>query len=215
MTALATPRQIAAIHTLAKTLGLDEDLRRAVIAAEAGGKRSCSELNFLEAGRVVERLKQEQSKTARCAFKGRSNASQARGARVVDGAYGPKLKALWLSAYNLGVVRERTDAALLAFCERQTGIAHPRWWRESAVAAKAIEALKAWMTREAGVVWPPRGADIADVKLAVIAAQCRRIEARGQTPCLCLGDLDLDDAMQTLGRQLRAATGSKKGARHG
>lgn len=195
--AAANARQIAAIHTLAKALGLPDDLRRDVIAAEARGKRSARDLSFEEAGRVIERLKGEQTKTPE------HQAQLARGARRMDGPYAPKLRALWISAWNLGLVRDNSDRALCAFIERQTGVSHPRFLRESREAAKAIEALKAWMRRDAGVRWPAPGADVVDVKLAVIESQCARIEALGETPIRSLVDVDFDDVSATLGFQLR------------
>jgi hypothetical protein len=205
-TAVST-RQIAAIHTLSKALGLPEDLRRDIIAVEAGGKRSTSELTFAEAGRVIERLKGEQAKTSPAA-----NVPTPAGAVRMDGPYAAKLRALWISAWNLGLVHDNTDRALCAFIERQTKISHPRFLRESHEAAKAIEGLKAWMRRDAGVKWPPPGSDIADVKLAVIDAQCARIEQLRLTPIRSLVATDFDEVAASLGFQLRKALKTKGGA---
>lgn len=196
----ASARQIAAIHTLARALGLDEDCRRAVIAAECGGKRSSAELTIVEAGRVIERLRAERGQMAPAApLPGHPRA------RRIDGPWAGKLRALWITGYNLGVVRDRTDAALLAFCERQTGIARPEWWRESIVAARAVEGIKAMCAREAGMRWPPATAPAAAIKEAVIAAQCARLAALGEVPAARHVDATLDDVAQTLGRQLRRA----------
>jgi phage gp16-like protein len=187
----ASPRQIGAIHAIAAKAGLDDDTRRDVIERETG-KRSAAELTLVEAGRVIEHLK------------GLAPAANAKGAVRLDGPYAGKLRALWISAWLLGVVRERADKALLAFVERQTGLSHTRWLREPADAMKAIEGLKKWIAREAGVEWPHgRNADIGDVKLAVIDAQRRRLAELGvavsERPIV-----SLDDEMQVLGRQLRA-----------
>ena len=43
---------------------------------------------------------------------------------------------------------------MIAFAERQTKIAHPRFLQSHKDAKKVIEALKDMMTREAGVEWP-------------------------------------------------------------
>ncbi len=60
---------------------------------------------------------------------------------------------MWIGAWNLGLVRNRDDKALIAFVERQTGIQHLNWLRDAADAAKAVEALKKWMERDGGVDW--------------------------------------------------------------
>ncbi len=73
----------------------------------------------------------------------------------LTGTYAPKLQALWLSAYNLGIVRDRKDSALLAFLKRQTGLDHTRFLHYQSDAAKVIEALKVWISREAGVDYTP------------------------------------------------------------
>ncbi|NJL09057.1 MAG: DUF1018 domain-containing protein [Methylacidiphilales bacterium] len=96
----------------------------------------------------------------------------------IDGPYGPKLRALWISAWNLGVVRDRTDAAMLAFVERQTRIQRTRFLRAAADARKAVEGLKAWISREGGVGWPASDDPLA-VRRAVIAAQWRRLVKLG------------------------------------
>lgn len=163
----ATAQQIGAIHGIARRLGLDTDTRRDVIAAVAGGKRSCADLSKAEAIRVIDRLKALQN-----------SATPAPGAADLAGPYASKLRALWLSGWHLGVVRERTDAALLAFLERQTGLEHTRFLSDAASARRVIEALKAWLAREAGVEWPASGS-VEQSKAAVWRAQQRRMAALG------------------------------------
>lgn len=168
----ASAAQIGAIHTIAKRLGLDEDTRRELIASVAGGKRSSRELTSGEAIRVIDRLK---------TIQGGGAGATATGARTMDGDYAPKLRALWLSGWHLGVVSDRTDAALLAFLERQTGLSHSRFLRDPKDARKVIEALKAWLARAAGVEWPTRaGADqVHQSKCAVHDALRSRLQAAG------------------------------------
>jgi phage gp16-like protein len=199
MAAHVSPRQIVAIHAIAKRAGLDDELRRDVIRLETG-KHSSRELTFAEAGRVIEKLK------AKLVVNNSLNggpAPAAHGAVKLDGPFAMKLRALWISGWNLGVVRDRTDKALCAFIERQTKVSHPRFLREPALAAKAIEGLKAWLAREAGVVWPPRDADVLDVKLAVVEAQTARLVALDQSPAT--DAVELDDIANILGARLRRA----------
>lgn len=194
----ATAAQIGAIHTIAKRIGLDEESRRDLIAATTG-KRSARELDMGEAIRVIDRLK---------TIQGGGSAPAAKGARTLDGDYAPKLRALWISGWHLGVVHDRTDAALLSFLERQTGIAHTRFLRSPADARKVIEALKAWLARAAGVEWPSeRGASVALSKCAVYSALRRRLTEAGadehmpDTSMMTEGEIDA--AIRTGGARLR------------
>lgn len=127
--------------------------------------------------------------------------------RKLNGPFAAKLVALWLSAWNLGITRNRHENALVAFVERQTGISHLRWVREQRDAHRAIDGLKLWIAREAGVEWPT----VADGngrghKVAVIAAQHRLlgsdhafIDDCGKTTA------QLDQLIAALGEQIRAA----------
>lgn len=158
----ATSRQIAAIHATAKAGGLDEAARREVMTAVAG-KASSRDLTADEAGRVIERLKALAP-------------SQRSPARRLDGRYASVLRALWLSGWNLGVVSNRRDEALIAFVERQTGIDHPRWLVDPADARKAIEGLKLWLKREAGVAW-------SDKHFVVHRDEAGQVRGYGDEPC--------------------------------
>lgn len=237
----ASSKQIGAIHALKARLGLDDAAYRDVFEGLTG-HRSAKALTRAQAAQVIDRLK-DLSGQPKGHFKapfasglpdelphgaGRSGAQQ------LDGAYAAKLRALWISAHDLGLVRDRTDAALLAFVARQTGIVHTRWLRDARDAAAVIEALKSWITREAGVVWPGRDADPLDIKRAVVTAQWMRLVQLGAVRLFIaekpLHDLDLyafevagkqgwqwfdgDDyaAVQSaLGRKLRQALARKAG----
>ena len=77
-----------------------------------------------------------------------------RGDALPPGSLSRVLIALWLSAWHLGVVRDRRTSALCAFVRRQTGCDAARFSNPSQI-ARAIEALKAWMARDGGVDWSP------------------------------------------------------------
>lgn len=207
--------QIGAIHAMAKRLGMDEDTRRAFLEAKTG-KRSSRDLTGIQAARVIEALKAQLPEPAP-----RRSAK-----RTVDGRYGPVLRALWISAWNLGIVENRQDEALIAFVERQTGLSHPRFLIEPADARKAIEGLKAWIAREAGVAWGTKylvylqdaegrslGLGRAPCpKRAVIKAQiaivCRQPEEEVGRPAMPLpgaGDAELDAQITYLGGLIRRA----------
>ncbi|MCZ7499351.1 regulatory protein GemA [Rhizobium sp. SA279] len=83
-------------------------------------------------------------------------ATRPNGRRKLDGRYVAKIQSLWIAAYNLGIIRERDDAAMTAFVKRQTGIDSAQWINKYSDAEKVVEALKAWITREGGVDWSDR-----------------------------------------------------------
>ena len=82
---------------------------------------------------------------------------RANGRAKLSGPYAAKLQALWIAGYNLGIVRDRDDAALEVFVKRQTGIERERWLRYADDADKVVEALKGWIAREGGVNWSDAG----------------------------------------------------------
>jgi hypothetical protein len=100
---------------------------------------------------------------------------------TAEGPFAKKLQALWISAYHLGVVRSRDDKAMIAFVQRQAKVSHTRFLTDPADAKKAIEALKSWLAREAGVEWPVKdeSAGAIDTKRAVAKAACRRMVEMG------------------------------------
>ena len=122
----------------------------------------------------------------------------------LSGPYAGKLQALWLSAYNLGIVRNRDDKALIAFVDRQTGIAHVKWVREAHHASKAIEGLKAWIAREAPIAWPDT-TDARTNKLAVIAAQYAILgnPFPADADAIWQGNAILDGIISGLGEEIR------------
>lgn len=128
---------LAAIHVANKQLGLDEDTARDLYE-RVTGKRSLREMNDRQLQLIVAEQRRQGFKPAE---------------KGLQGPFAKKLQALWIAAWNLGIVRDRHDQALLSFVKRQTGIEHTRFLLIAEDAAKAVEALKAWMTREAGVDW--------------------------------------------------------------
>lgn len=147
---------IAAINIAKQQLAMEEGDYRSLLQLVVG-KTSLREMSPAEHGRVLDAM----------AAKG-SNPKQR---KVLAGAYGAKLQALWLSGWNLGLVRNQDDQALLAFVRAQTGIDHTRFLRNSKDARKAVEALKGWLAR-GGVDWT----DHDDPKDCVIEAQLARID---------------------------------------
>ncbi|MAM10131.1 MAG: GemA protein [Rhizobiaceae bacterium] len=128
------------IHAISRKLGMDDEARRALYQ-RVTGKPTLTLMSGAEKDAVV------------AEFRRLGGDRRPDGRKKLSGPFAPKLQALWIGAWNLGIVENRDDKALLAFVKRQTGIDHTRFLYYADDAAKAIEALKAWMAREAGVDW--------------------------------------------------------------
>lgn len=168
MTALSQTR---AIHALRRQIPhyTDADYRSYLL--REFGVDSSTKLTRAQAGKVIETLKTLAGQ----------NSQVRRASETATGKYAGKLRALWISAWNLGIVRSRDDKAMLAFVARQTKLSHTRFLTDPADARKAIEALKSWIAREAGVEWPAmdQSDGFADTKREVARAACRRLVESG------------------------------------
>lgn len=104
-----------------------------------------------------------------------------------DGPWVSKLRALWRSAYWLGVVRNNGDAALAAWIVRQTGYGSARW-ATPGDSDRLIDAMKSWMAREVGVDWSPydgrgkMGRPKQFPAARVLEALWRRLHEYGEIP---------------------------------
>ncbi len=167
----------------------------------------------------------------------------ARGAVAPSGPDGPalpagpatrKLRALWISAFHLGIARERSDAALADWVCRRTGL-DADTGAASADLAGAARALEAWLARAAGVDWRPhlslgrdgRVRETRHPRARVLEAQWRLLHRRGLVRIgslaalgayaarhaglerldshLALTDSQADALIRHLGKRLRAA----------
>jgi hypothetical protein len=212
------PAQIKAIHVLKGQCGLsDADYRTHL--KERFKVVSSKALTFEQAGVLMDDLR---------GLGGRASARSS--ATRASGKFAPVLQALWLAGYNLGVVDNPDDAALLAFVRRQCKVDHDRFLTDGAEAAKAIEALKSWIGRDAGVKWATRseadrlGVTVANLnKQRVIRIVELRLVANGlpgfeAESFACLqnfpkikdcGDAALDKLTAKMGAMLRAKLGKR------
>lgn len=178
---------LAKIHIAKKELGLDDDTYRAVLERLTGHTSSakCSDAQLAD---LLAHFKAE-------GFKARSTARSTRvkvaGNRpLADAPHASKIRALWITLYELGVIADSSEAALAGFVRRQAKVEALQWLSPDQ-APRVIEALKRWATREAGVDWSPyritkywsggRGIAVEEdrPKLRVIEAQWRRLAALG------------------------------------
>ena len=164
---MTTTAQFRAIHAARRALGMEDDDYRGLLAARFKVVSS-RDLSDAQAGALIDELK---------GLGGGAPAGRSL-ARTASGRDAPVLQALWICAWNLGLARSRDDAAMLAFVERQTGLAHTRFLLDPTDAAKAIEGLKAWIARDGGVVWPAKG-EARLRKQAVARAIAARLQAAG------------------------------------
>jgi phage gp16-like protein len=188
---------LARLHVAKRDADLDEDAYRALMEAKTG-KRSARELSEAEIASVIDAI-------------------QPRRKRPSQNIYARKIEALWLSAWNLGVTRTKDEKAMRHFVERQTGLSHPNFVLSVAHAARAIEALKSWLAREAGVVWglypdePIRAVVEAQwhrlIKLDAVSGELADYAActTGKSSLTLNGRQDWLALSQALGRHLRRA----------
>lgn len=128
------------IYAGIRALGIQEEDDRRDLFERATGKRRLRQMTTADKDRVVAELR-------RLGFQGPTSR------KLLSGPYAKKLQALWIAGWNLGIVHNRNDEAIIAFVKRQTGLDHARWLRDPADAKKAVEALKDWLAREADVMW--------------------------------------------------------------
>lgn len=186
---------IKMIHVAKRELAMDDDDYRALLGrATKGRTTSLKEMSEPERQEAIEEMK-------RIGFEPKSSNGR------LAGPFASKLVALWLSGWNLGIVRNRHEHSLIEFVERQTGISHIHWVRHAGDAAKAIDGLKLWIAREAGVEWPTiANASPRCFKIAVIAAQHRLLGLGGRyVDNSGLTNAQLDQIIAALGEQIRAA----------
>jgi phage gp16-like protein len=163
-----TSKQIGLIRSLQHRASMDDDTYRQFLKSNFQVV-STKELSIAQAGRAIDRLKE---------MTGQASPAANGAVAGLDSAIGGKLRALWIAGWNLGLVRDRTDRAMLAFLERQTGVSHTRFLKHPADATAAIEGLKAWLARDGGVIWPH--AELRAQKQAICEAQWRRLVAIGE-----------------------------------
>ncbi|WP_306148927.1 MULTISPECIES: regulatory protein GemA [unclassified Roseibium] len=198
---------LARIHIAKKQLGFDDVTYRALLE-RITGKTSSKDMSDGERRQVLQEL------------------NRLSGATTASGRFAPVLRALWLAGYNLGVIGTRTDAALISFVRRQTGLDHTRFLHHGKDATAAIEGLKAWIRRQSGqdhlfVRQKGRPALLNNPRFQVVQAQWALLASLNAQPaaslsCYILKVTDHEDfaafskrdwfaVMNDLGKTLRRA----------
>lgn len=94
-----------------KKFSLDDDTYRAKLI-RITGKQSAKDMTEDERQKVLTVFRNE-------GFAPASATRRADGRQKLTGKFAKKLQALWIVAWNLGIVRERDDAAFVAFVSRR------------------------------------------------------------------------------------------------
>lgn len=139
---------IAAIKIAQKQLGLDDDTYRAKLKIITG-KTSTLLMTEPERQKVLKAFRSDGApKPAKVRQDGRD------GKHRLSGKYLPKMRALWIACWNLGIVEHRRDSALEKFAmgRQLPELSDIRFVYKPGDATSVIEALKAMLAR-AGVQW--------------------------------------------------------------
>lgn len=139
---------IAAIKIAQKQLGLDDDTYRAKLKVITG-KTSTLLMTEAERKKVLKAFRGDgAAKPVIAREDGRD------GKHKLSGKYLPKMRALWIACWNLGIVEQRRDSALEKFAmgRQLPELSDIRFVHKPGDASSVIEALKAMLAR-AGVQW--------------------------------------------------------------
>lgn len=180
---------VAKIQIARKELALDEETYRAILIRLTGQSSStaCTAAQLIV---VLEELKAKGWKPKVVpGGKATAPAPARRAAPAADHPAAKKARALWLSLWELGVVRDPGEHALEAFAQRQLQCERLQW-ADQGLTYKLIEALKSmadrngWSQDLAGVGDGLKGGakharQILHLKLTLIAAQLDRLKTAG------------------------------------
>ena len=144
--------QLAAVHIAQKALGLSKDDAEA-LKLSVTGVASAGAMTAPQRRKYLAHLSQLQATQARARGERPAHDPSRPGvqrnvADAMDARWG-KARVLWQALACNGQVRTDTDAALMAYVKRQTGLEHWRFLNDAQVNT-VIESLKRWCVR-AGV----------------------------------------------------------------
>lgn len=148
-------RLIRLVQVGRRSLGLDEETYRALLAQQSG-KRSAAALSIQELVKVLQAMKGAGFKpTVKRGVKGgeQKRLSPVSGTPVRTAEIGV-IRAIWITMHRHGLLRDGSETALNHYVERQTvrinngvGVAEVAWLSE-ALAYPVLESLKHWHKRE-------------------------------------------------------------------
>lgn len=135
---------IKLIHVARRSLGLDDETYRAMLASIVPGKSSCRDMSPPELQKVIKAMEAR-------GFKVKPASRPRRMSK--PSAVSTKIRAVWSTMIAEGFIRDGSDAALDRFVKRQTsqmnggqGVASLEWLRGEMEVA-FLESLKQWHIR--------------------------------------------------------------------
>ncbi|MDH4317916.1 MAG: regulatory protein GemA [Desulfobulbaceae bacterium] len=130
---------LAKIHIAKKDLGLSEEEYRDILQNRFG-KQSSADLSQPQADQLIRHFQS-------LGWKPKQKSLPGFGGSLASDPMSRKIRALWLELANGGVVRNRSEKALLTFVKGQVKVERLEW-ASTAQKAQIIEALKDWGKRE-------------------------------------------------------------------
>lgn len=199
---------VVKVQIAKRDLGMDDGAYRAMLL-RLTGETSSTACDDQQLGVVLDELKAKGWKPK--VVQGGKAATPARPRRAApaDHPAAKKARALWLSLWNLGEVRDSSETALEAFACRQLGVERLQW-ADQALTYKLIEALKA-MAERAG--WPqglsrqvvPADLEVKTLKVRLVRAQTLRLgHAPQSADYMAWGVAELNRLIADQGQQIRA-----------
>lgn len=195
---------IAKVQIARKELRLDDPTYRALLE-RITGKTSSADCTVEQLGLVLDEFK---AKGWKPVLKAGSSPGQTgvspKKPQPADHPVAKKARAMWISLWQLGVVRERSEQALEAFAARQLHVDRLQW-ADQAQGYKLVEALKAmaeragWSQDLAGV---PADVQVRLLKERLLAAQQALIPHIGRE-IRFYTDAELDEAIRANGVHVR------------
>lgn len=141
----------AQIHIAKKQLGMDDDTYRAVLK-RATSKTSSADMSVTELHQAIAEFKKLGFKPKRIPNKNKGPRS--RQPVIKDGyehkreSQGDKIRALWLTMFEQGIVRNAEESALRNYIRRMTNNKYSAaQFCPPKTASRIIEALKKWQAR--------------------------------------------------------------------
>jgi phage gp16-like protein len=130
-------KDLAAMHAIQKALGMDDDSAMA-LKLNKTGVSSAGDMTAAQRAKYLGALR-----SAQRAMGGTQPASRPQ----AQDPQSRKIRALWLALADAGKVRDRSEAALAAYVQRQTGVGALQWLSVGKGSA-VIESLKQWLARQ-------------------------------------------------------------------
>lgn len=141
---------IAQIHIAKKDLGLDDDTYRHALKA-ATGKTSAGDMTVPELHKAIAAFKERGFKVRpgkKTGPKSRAYTKTKHGTEIGGPTQGDKIRALWLSMADDGIVRDRSEEALRNYIRKQTkGEYSAPQFCDADTASNIIERMKRWHRR--------------------------------------------------------------------